>query len=469
MLTRSDNAASTATLHRPLILLVLCLGTLIAQIDTSVVNLAIQPIGVALDMGLAAQQWVVDGYNLAYALFLLSGGLIADLYGRRKSFAIGISVFVLGCLVCGLAVNSALLIVGRIVSGLGAAMIVPASLAILRVVWHDPIARGRALGFWAGCNGLAFAFGPTLGGFLISLWGWRAVFLIVLPFGIAALLLARLYVPESADPRDRHFDLAGQMAAAIFLGGLAIIAIEGRQHPWIILVCAPVLLIAAVCFIRFERRAADQALIPLSLFGIKPFTGAVTATAAMTFGMYGLLFLLPLAWQTGSATRAAFTPVQTGLALIPMALAFFMVSQYSGRLGERAGISNMIVGGTALIGFGLIIVAGSAFFNGGFWPIQCGLLLSGIGMGLNTGPLMAVAVAVAPPQRAGTVSALINVARMVGATLGVAVLGSLYAMSNPNPDQALSSIAVPLAVGAAVQLLGAIIARFYIEGRELPA
>lgn len=169
------DSISTAPPNRRLILLTLCLGVLVAQIDTSVVNLAVRPIGDALGVGVSALQWVMDGYNLAYALFLLTGGLLGDLYGRRRIFITGAAGFSAGCLVCGLAPNAVVLILGRVLAGLGAALLIPASLAILRVVWTEPVERGRALGVWAGCNGLAFAIGPILGGFLIESLGWRSV------------------------------------------------------------------------------------------------------------------------------------------------------------------------------------------------------------------------------------------------------------------------------------------------------
>src|SRR5262249_2517202 len=215
--------------RRDLILVTLCLGVLIAQVDTSVVNLALRPIGEGLDVGIAPLQWVLDGYNLAYALFLLTGGLLADLRGRRKIFIAGVLVFCAGCLICGLSPDAGTLIFGRIIAGLGAAMLQPASLAILRVVWTDARERGHALGIWASCNGLAFVIGPTVGGLLIHGFGWRSVFLVVLPLGIGAVALAFRHVPESSDPAGRHGDPLGQILAAIALGGLALPSLQRHE------------------------------------------------------------------------------------------------------------------------------------------------------------------------------------------------------------------------------------------------
>jgi DHA2 family methylenomycin A resistance protein-like MFS transporter len=444
--------ATQAAHRRGAVLLTLCLGVLIAQIDTSVVNLALRPIGAGLRVGVAQLQWVVDGYNLAYALLLLTGGLLADLLGRQRIFISGAALFSAGCLACGLAPGASVLILGRVVAGLGAALLLPASLATLRVVWTDPIERGRALGVWAGCNGLAFAVGPTLGGLLIKGFGWRSVFLIVLPLGGLACLLAWRTVPESADPQGRRFDIAGQILGAVALAGLALAAIEGREEPRLLV---PVLLpaiAAAALFLAVERRLGEAALVPLALFRQPALGGAATATAAMTFGMYGLLFLLPLCWQSQSGAAPALTPVEAGLALLPMALVFVLVSRRSGALVERVGARVVTAGGTALIGLGLL-VASLTGTGRPMWLAQAGLLLTGLGMGVNTGPLMGVAIASVPPARSGTASALINVARMVGATLGVAILGAAYAALG-----GAVGLSAALLAGGLVQLAGAAVA-----------
>jgi EmrB/QacA subfamily drug resistance transporter len=445
----------TVAPRRAGVLTTLCLGVLVAQIDTSVVNLAVRPIGHALGAGVAALQWVMDAYNLAYAVLLLSGGLLGDLYGRRRAFLAGVAVFALGCLVCGFAPGAGVLILGRAIAGVGAALLLPASLAIVRVTWSDPAERGRALGVWAGCNGLAFAIGPTIGGLLIEGFGWRSVFLIVLPPCALAVALALRYVPESADPEGRRLDPGGQIWGALALGGFALAAIEGRERPAVLAGAAALAVVAALLFVRTERRLGGAALLPLDLFRRRAFVGAIAATAAMTFGMYGLLFLVPLCWQQGAQ---AMSPVRAGLGLLPMALAFVLVSYGSGALLERVGARLATVAGTALIGAGLLTLALSDAGR----PLalaQAGLLLAGVGMGVNTAPLMGVAVAAVPPQRAGIASALINVARMAGATLGVAVLGTAYALRGG----AGAGLTAAMLAGGLVQLGGAAVAAATID------
>ena len=218
--------------NRTLILLTMSLGVLIAQVDTSVVNLAIKQIGSSLHAGVSVLQWVVDAYNLVYASLLLTAGGLADIYGRRRIFILGIVLFTAGSLVCGLAPNAAVLVTGRGVAGLGAALEIPTSLAILTVAYPDTRERTRALGLWASCNGIAFVIGPTLGGILVDAAGWRSIFLLIVPICIVALALALTAVPESKDPKGRSLDVPGQVLAIAALGALSVGVIEGPHWGW---------------------------------------------------------------------------------------------------------------------------------------------------------------------------------------------------------------------------------------------
>lgn len=459
-LARGRTAAAAATAHGrtapgAAVLIAMCLGVLIAQIDTSVVNLAVQPIGTALGASVSAMQWVIDAYNLTYALLLLSGGLLADLYGRRRIFALGAAVLTLASLGCALAPSAGLLIAARTLAGVGAALLLPASLAIIRVAWTEPAARGRVLGIWASCNGLAFVIGPTLGGFLIDRFGWRSVFYVIVPFGLAALLLALRWVPESSDREGRRFDLAGQVLGALALGGLAFAAIEaqaaGHRSAYALLIAG----IALVLFLILERRRGAQALVPLDLFRNGEFAAAIATTAAMTFGVYGVIFLMPMIWQASGLLG----PATAGLALAPCALLFFLVAPRSGPLTERFGTRVMIASGTAILGLGVLVLALTR--SGAPLPLaEVGLMMTGIGMGLNTGPLYAVAVGAVAAARSGTAAALINVARMSGATLGVALLGSLFLLAGAGTP----GLRAAMLAGGLVQLAGAALAWRWIRG-----
>lgn len=432
-----------------MVLITLCMAVLIAQVDTSVVNLAVHPIGQYFKAGTDSLQWVVDSYNLVYAVLLFTGGLLADLYGRRRIFMSGAAIFSLASLLCAVSPAINVLIGARAVCGLGAALLLPASLAIIRVSWPDPRERGRALGIWAACNGLAFAIGPTLGGLLIDAFGWRSIFLMVIPLGVAALVLAPRYIVESSDRHERHFDAAGQSFGVLTLGGLVVFAIELQRFPRIAEMALAIAVLSLILFIRVEKKSGAGALIPPGMFRIRAFRGAMAATAGMTFGMYGVVFLLPLMWQS----MGIFGPASAGLALMPMSLVFVFISAFSGKLADKWGTRFMTGGGVAVIGGGLLVI-GMTAHTGSLIATEIGLVLTGVGMGLATGQLMGVAVGAVAAARSGSAAALINIARMVGATLGVAALGTVYTLAHGGAH----GLDIALLGGAGIQIVTAVLA-----------
>lgn len=438
----SDGAAQRSRFA----LLTLCLAVLVAQLDTSVANLAAQPIGQYFRAGVEALQWVIDAYNLVYAVLLLSGGLLADLLGRRQVFLLGTALFTVASLLAAGAPSIPVLIGARAVAGLGAALLIPASLALIRVIWSDAGQRAHALGVWAGCNGLAFAIGPSVGGLMIQRFGWRSVFLIVVPVGLAALALAPVTLPESADPEGRSFDARGQTLGALALGALVFAAIEGQAHALRALVAGAVAIGAAFLFVRAQARLGSAALVPLSIFSSRAFNGAALAYVGMTFGMYGAIFLLPLIWQ-GSL---GLSPWIAGLALMPMSVVYVVLSPFSGALSRRFGVRLIMCGGSAIVGAALLVIAVAAL-RGSLIAEEAGLAFTGIGLGLANGPLLGAAVGAVSAARSGTASALINLARMVGATLGVAVLGAVFSIAHDSP----TGLRWAILLGGTVQLAGA--------------
>ncbi len=444
-----DNAQTqpsrTQTTGRTWVLLTLCLPILMVQIDTSVVNLAVHAIGIALHAPLRVLQWTVDGYNLAYALLLMSGGTLADIFGRRRIFGWGIGLFTLGSLICGMAPNTVALILGRVVSGAGAALLLPSTLALIRVIWPESEQRAHAIGIWAGTNGIAFAMGPPLGGLLIPLAGWRSIFLLAIPLGLLTALLMRT-LPESADPEGRRLDVPGQLLAGLGLGGLVLGVIEyGNFSIW----SAAFSTLCLAGFLWVERQAGEGAMMPLTLLKNRPLIGALGVAAAMTFGMYGMVFLLPMVWLQSSTLSVS----QAGMALLPMSLAFVALSHKTGRWSHRFGSRPLMTGGMALIGTGIEMLSHTQ--NGRpLWLAETGLLLTGFGMALNTGPVLATAVTAVVPSRAGTASGLANTARMSGATFGVAVLGTVYNHVGKNAW----GFSLAMHLGAGVVFLGALLA-----------
>lgn len=457
-------ARYSAETRRSLILLTMCLGILIAQVDTSVVNLALAPIGQALDAPVSVLQWVIDAYNLVYASLLLMAGTLADLYGRRRIFALGVGIFTFGSLICGFAPGEGILIAGRALSGLGAALLVPTSLAILAVTYEDAAERAHAIGIWASCYGVALAIGPSIGGFLVSGAGWRSIFLMIVPFALVALGLTLRVLPESRDPEGRHLDLPGQTLAIFALSLLTLAAIEGphwRIEPT--LACVAVGILAAVAFLIVEART-EGALLPLAILKRRGLAVAMAVASLMTFGMYGMLFLVPLYLQQqhGASVIAA------GLDLLPLSILYVIVSHRSGRLATRFGARAAMTGGMGLLGIGLLLLS-LVTASTSLYVIELDLAILGIGLGLNTGPVNSVAVASVPPARSGTASGLLNTARMVGATLGVAIMGAVFAhyAGQGSSSTFVSGLQNALRIGGVGELLGAVIAFVGVRGNAL--
>jgi EmrB/QacA subfamily drug resistance transporter len=463
--TSSDAAVRT----RPrLVLIASSLGILFAQIDTSVVNLAVKSIDADLHAGVSAMQWVIDSYNLVYASLLLTGGTLGDLYGRRRVFVLGIALFIAGTLVCATAPNAAVLIGGRIVTGLGAAFMVPMSLVLLALAFPDRRERAHAMGIWASCNGLAFIIGPMLGGWLVDTIGWRSIFYLILPICAAALALTYAAVRESAEPAGRRLDLPGQALAIAGLVAFAFAAIEGPHWGWLspfILAVATVTVASFALLVWVEARTPGP-LLPLEFLRRPTFSASLAVAGLMTFGMYALLFIMPLYLQT---MRGA-TPFIAGLDLLPMPIAFFLVSQFAGHLNTRLGPRAVMTAGMCCMGAGALALAAVGPTTD-LAPIELALLVVGVGLGLNTAPVNGVAVAALPPARSGTASGMLNTTRMVGATLGVAILGSIFAahagQEALSGESFLAGLRAALTGGATAEFLGALVAVVLIRGDAL--
>jgi MFS family permease len=315
---------------------------------------------------------------------------------------------------------------------------------------------------WASCNGVAFVVGPALGGLLVDHLGWRSIFYVVMPLCAAVLALA----PGMGEPRaagaTRTLDLPGQAGGIATLGGLAFAAIEGAHRGWSSapVIAAGVAAVLGVLLLVCAERGNANGLMPFVLFRSRPFSASLAVASAMTFGMYGLLFLLPLHCQTALGD----TPLQAGLRLLPLALAFVIVSQFSRAIVHRLGFRATLTAGMAAMGTGELLCAPAAQA-----PISAllpaTLVVVGIGLGLATAPVNSLAVAHAPADRAGTASGLLNAGRMAGATLGVAVLGTVFAHfggDNSGAAHAIAGLESALGVGGAIELAGAAIAAAFV-------
>jgi MFS transporter, DHA2 family, methylenomycin A resistance protein len=376
-------------------------------------------------------------------------------------------LFGVGSLSCGLAPNATILIAGRAIAGLGAALEVPTSLAILTVAYPDTKKRTHAVGLWASCNGLAFIIGPTVGGVLVDAVGWRSIFLMVIPLCVLALGLTLTSVPESKDPKDRSLDLPGQALAVTALGALSLAAIEGPRWGWLSIASIAafaVSIIATVCFLR-RQVTTDGALVPLPMLKNHVVAACLVVAIGMTFGMYAMLFLTSLYLQAARGASALLA----GLELLPMSLTFVIVSQLSGKIANAFGPRIPMTAGMTMMGTGLFMLA-LIPVNDSLFLIEAALLIIGCGLGLNTGPLNAVAVANVPTARSGTASGLVNTARMVGATLGVAVLGAVFAMFAGDLGAGGDVVAglAPAYIGGGIgEMIGAVAAFTFIRHDSL--
>ena len=464
----SSSATSATALPRSgVTLIATCLALFLGQVDTTAVNLALPAIGHDLSGGISGLQWVVDAYNVTFAAFLLTGGTLGDRFGRRRLFRIGVAVFVLGSTVCALAPGLPVLLAGRVAQGVGSGMMLPQSLAILATAFPGQRERNRAMAAWSIVAGSGLAVGPTLGGLAVQTLGWQSIFWINVPIGIAALVLTLRHVPESRNPKARTLDPLGQVLAIASLGLLTFVAVQGRDLGWsspATLACLAGALLGPAAFIAVERRRRDP-MIPLDLLRRGQLPVAVIVAACMTFGMYGLFMLASLMFQQERGASA----LGAGLAMLPLAVAATVLSPLTGRLVTRHGPRLPMTAGMSAMGAGVLIFA-IAGADANLLVLELAFTIIGIGLALNTGPVVGVAVSAVAPELAGLASGIANLARMFGATLGVAVQGTVMAVASAGAGSGphfVHGLRTAVAVGCAVEFVGAVVAfRFVADPRS---
>jgi DHA2 family methylenomycin A resistance protein-like MFS transporter len=420
------------------VLATVSVGFVVTQLDVTIVNIALPRIGADLHASVAGLQWVVDAYTLAFAVLMLSAGALGDRVGARRMYAAGIVLFALASLACGLALDAAMLVAARALQGIGAAAMLPNSLALLNQSYgHDPKLRARAVGLWTAAGAISIAAGPVAGGLLIAAFGWRAIFLVNLPICAAGLLATLLWVPRpqaerrsppasdagrKADTNPRGVDLGGQCLAIVALTAFVAAVIEWRPlglgHP-LVAGGFVVALLAAGAFVAVEARVAAP-MLPLSLFRKRTFSAAVLFGICVNLTYYGMVFVLSLYLQR----VRGYTPLQAGLAFLPLTGGFLLSNVASGWVIGRFGARvPMILGAmTAGLGYGLLHRVDAAT------PL-IGLLLPFLlipsGMGLAVPAMTTAVLASTDAQRAGTASAVLNTARQAGGAVGVAAFGAL--------------------------------------------
>jgi EmrB/QacA subfamily drug resistance transporter len=403
------------------------LGTGIAMLDATVVSIALPAIGRDFHGGVGTLQWVVTGYALTLAAFLLLGGALGDRYGRRRIFVIGVVWFAAASALCGLAPTAGLLIAARVVQGIGGALLAPASLAILQASFR-PDDRARAIGAWSGLGGVASAAGPLIGGYLLSIGSWRGVFFINLPVAVVVLVVTVRHVPESRDPTSTgRVDVVGATLAVVFLAGLTYGLIEAPTRGWsspAVLGCLVVAAVAAPVFFVVEHRRA-QPMLPLQLFRSRQFSGANAVTFAVYAALGGALFLLPVELQIVKG----YSPLQAGLALLPLTLVMLTLSARSGALSARIGPRLQMTVGPLIVGAGLALLT-RATNPGSYWTqVFPAVLVFAFGLATTVAPLTSTALGAAPPEHSGVASAVNNVVARAGGLLAVAVLPLLAGLT----------------------------------------
>src|SRR6201994_5022934 len=439
--------------RRWLILAICCMSLLIVGTDATIVNVALPAIRRDLGASVSGLQWAVDAYTLVLGSLLMASGSMADRFGRRRVFQIGLVLFTLGSLLCSLAWNITALIVFRGVQALGGSMLNPVALSIVSNTFTEPRARARAMGVWGAVFGISLALGPVIGGLLVSDVSWRAIFWINIPIGIAAIALTQLFVPESKAGTARRFDPWGQALVIALLATLTYGVIEGPSAGWgspLIVAMFAVAAASVAALVRVETRRR-QPLLEVRFFRSVPFSGA-SVIAVLAFGVLGgFLFLNTLYLQD---TRG-YTALHAGLLTLPMAVLIFLFAPVSGRLvGSRGPRLPLVLAGLAIMAASLLLVRLS---DGTpvLWLLGA-YVVFGLGFGLVNAPISNAAVSGMPDSQAGVAASVASASRQAGSALGVAITGSLVAGA-ANAGLAAASHAAWImlaACGLAIAVLG---------------
>jgi EmrB/QacA subfamily drug resistance transporter len=399
------------------------LGSGMAAIDATVLGIAVPTIGRDFHASLGTLQWVVTGYSLTLASLLLLGGSLGDRYGRRRIFVIGAVWFALASAACALATGSTQLIALRVLQGVGGALLTPGSLALLEASF-DPSDRSEAIGAWSGLGGVASAAGPVVGGYLISAASWRWIFLMNVPIGVVVLLVSARHVPESRDPTmSGRIDVAGAVLATVSLAGAAYALIDGPSRGWsssTVLVPLTVGVVGAAAFVITESRSSSP-MLPLALFGNRQFAVTNAVTFVVYAGLGGVLFLLPVVLQVVDG----YSPLESGVALLPMTLVMLALSARSGRLAARIGPRLQMGLGPVLVGVGLALLSRAS--DGGAYVVDVlpAVLVIATGLATTVAPLTATALNSVSESHSGLASAVNNDVARLGGLLAVAVLPAL--------------------------------------------
>jgi len=443
-------------------------GLFVIMLDNTVVNVALPSMERSLHLSLSELEWVVAGYALTFAAFMLTGGKLADFLGRRLIFMVGLAIFTGASLACGLAPNGAFLIGARVVQGLGGALMNPATLSIITATF-PPRQRGTAIGIWAGVSAMALAIGPLVGGLLTEHVNWNWIFFVNVPIGVLGLVAIPMFIDESRDTsHEQRLDLPGLAASALGLFSLTYAFIEANTFGWTSPRIVGAFAVAALALVAFGALERHQRvpMLDLSLFRNRTFSGANTAMLFVGLAMFGTFFYVSLYMQK----VLLFSPVQAGASFLPMTVLVIVVAPLAGRLADRFGSRWLVGGGMALITV-MLFYYSRLGAHATFFTLLPALLIGGAGMALTMTPTTAAAMSAVAVDKAGVGSAVLNSARQVGGSLGIAVMGSIVASGVSASLQAgdtqsaafLHGFHDALRVGALLALAGAVVATLAIR------
>jgi EmrB/QacA subfamily drug resistance transporter len=398
------------------------LGLFMIFLDALIVNVALPSIQEDFKVGESGLQWVVTAYSLGMAVAIMSAATLADIYGRRKLYLAGIALFTAASIACGMATSIGILNAARAIQGVAAATVNVTSLALVSSAFPDPKQKAWAIGIWTAIASTALAIGPTLGGILVQRFGWRIIFNVNVPVGLAVLVLTWFFVQESRDPRPRTFDPPGQILFIAAVGAFAYAVIEGPRSGWLSPEILGLFVFAAAAFAAFvvvERRSSDP-MMDLTLFRDRTYSLAIVTIFAVLFAVYGMLLVVTQLLQN----VRGLSPMQAGLLLLPYSITCTLVALRVGRLMSVVGARRLILLGltSQIVGF-LVMIAGMAHTP----LVVVGLIFSAMGSGLCLTPITSLAMTAVPADRAGMASGIMSAQRALGSTVGFAVLGSVLA------------------------------------------
>jgi MFS transporter, DHA2 family, methylenomycin A resistance protein len=407
---------------RAIALAAMCLVLFMTNLDDTVMNVALPRIQTSLDASMSGLQWILNAYTLPIAALALPIGTLGDIYGRKRVFLLGLTIFTLASAVCGFAPNLAVLIAARSLQGIGAAALIPGTLSILADTYPEPQEKSKAIGIWAAVSGLALIAGPAFGGILIDALGWQSVFFLNLPLGAIAFWLTSRFVARANQTKRQPLDLLGMLLSIVFLASLACAVTLASEQPWqspLVLSLAAIAFLSLLGFLAVESRSRHP-MLPLTLFGDSTFAVAIAVKMLVCFTLFSLLFIFSLFLQQ----VRGYSATEAGFLFLPLNGSFILASFFSGWLVARLGWRFTITTGLiiASVGAASFLQLNADTESGAIWG---NLLLSGLGGGLSISPLASAAMASAPSTDAGIAAAALNISNRLGGVLGIALQGTI--------------------------------------------